>query len=445
MFGAARASHRTAMTSDEPASAIKCMGPQWRAPSASTPRYQPADYIKPAQRCSRWRKCRPGNSALLRLLVLPLLSMTNGVRGQFLEIASLPTLTQCVPTTIVWTGGMAPYFLSIVNVPGSTPPGLPNFSLEFNNLNTTFFRWNTGFSAGTPVVFRINDCDGTSSNHTDAVVIQSGPIDTCLPQVNIGATAAYYVGAPTTTSSGLSTPSAGPPPESTDSSRRSGHSGAGIAGVVLGSVLAVIMLAMLGFRIVAKRRESSTSVDGRGQSRVSTVPLSKLNKVCSGMANAISPHAEDSETQSWTATSSAPWIVPSQPTRAGTIRRSEADVATHSASNGASRPTSLAVQATVPPPSDSDFVVHDDRKCEVAGARTANLETAPEAVLRGSWSDRRGRTDLGSLAQGQVRARAMDGGVSLAGGCGMQAVDDLDDGRSSSAGSTLPPPYDSSY
>lgn len=254
------------MTLDEAASAIQCMVPRWRAPSASTPRYQPVDYIKPAQRCSRWRKCRPRNSALLQLLVLPLLSMTNGVRAQFLEISTPPTLTQCVPTTIVWTGGMAPYFLSIVNVPGSTPPGLPNFSLEFNNLNTTVFTWNTGFAAGTPVVLRINDCDGTSSNHTDAVVIQSGAIDTCLPQVNIGATAAYYVGAPTTTSSGLSMPSAGPPPapESTNSSRRGGHSGAGIAGVVLGSVLAVIMLAMLGFRMVAKRRESSTSVDGRG-------------------------------------------------------------------------------------------------------------------------------------------------------------------------------------
>ncbi|OJT05916.1 hypothetical protein TRAPUB_3266 [Trametes pubescens] len=150
----------------------------WGAP-ASLPNH-PSGHIDPGHACLRWRKYHSRQGSPVLPLLLTILAVINGARAQLLEITVPQDIVQCTHTTVSWTGGAAPYFLSIVNVPGNTPPGLPNFSLEFNNLNNTSFTWNTGFAAGTPVVFRINDHDGTSSNHTNAVVILPGAVDACL-------------------------------------------------------------------------------------------------------------------------------------------------------------------------------------------------------------------------------------------------------------------------
>lgn len=233
-------------------------GTSWRAPSATSPGNHPSRHIKPSHVVLRWRKHRGrlGNPVLLLPLIF--LSVVNGARAQFLQITAPQAIVQCTPTTVSWTGGTAPYFLSIINVPGSTPSGLPSFSLEFNNLNITTFTWNTGFSAGTPVVFLINDHDGTSSDHTNATVILPGMIDTCLPQVNTNWTARYYTGSGTTSSS-LPTYSA-----NTDSPGPNGLNKADIAGVALGSIIAAVILAVLGFCLLAGRRSSSTDIRAGG-------------------------------------------------------------------------------------------------------------------------------------------------------------------------------------
>ncbi|KAL1948362.1 hypothetical protein VTO73DRAFT_12437 [Trametes versicolor] len=405
----------------------------WRAP-ASSPGRNHSDHVNPSH---SWCSKQHSKIPVLPLL-LTLLAVSTGVQAQFLEITAPSTLVQCTPTIVSWTGGTAPYFLSIVNIPGSTPLGLPNFSLEFNNLNVTYFTWNTGFAAGTPVVFRINDHDGTSSNHTNTAVIMTGPgaNDNCLPQVGVDSTAAYYA-APGTTSSNPSMPTVGNTPwysvtpQSSDSPGRGGLSMAGIAGVVLGSVLAGIALAVLGFRLIARAKDSSANARGR------QTP---------DRSDAVSLRSEDSETRSWATARLAPWVVPLRCSMlAGMLRRSKADVTAHSVPDETSRPSSLAAQATVPQPSEFDFAVHTDEKHGDPGARTENLEIAPNAILRGSRSDQRGRTLSGSVGQRQARARAMDGGVRLAGGRGMQTFEDSSDGRPSSSGSTLLPPYDSSY
>ncbi len=152
----------------------------------------------------------------------------------------------------------------------------------------------------------------------------------------------------------------------------------------------------------------------------------------------ISSHSEEGTRRPRTVTREAvPWVLSSRRTAAETSSRSEVAVERF--------PSSLAVQASVPQEPPPTRTLCNNRKHRDPEAHTASLLlAAPDAHHRGSPSEPRKRGDRSSQllpAHRRVRARAVDGGLTLAGGRGIHIVGDVDDGRSSSAGSTLPPPY----
>ncbi|KAI0634368.1 hypothetical protein C8Q77DRAFT_746379 [Trametes polyzona] len=214
-----------------------------------------------------------------------------------IHFAPIPPLKQCKPTTISWAGGTGPYLLSIASVESnktdSYAPSLA-FILQFGDLTTTTFVWNTGFPVGSALVFTIMDqTDKSLVNRTDTLTIQDGMSDACLPQVvgpiayasNVttsGLTLAPVpIVTPTSTASlWKATMSPSPTASASQASVRttSGARGVAVAAGVMGSLFGIAVLLGVGCflrrkRSVARSRRaimSGMSFDGESEPMSST-------------------------------------------------------------------------------------------------------------------------------------------------------------------------------
>ncbi|KAI6037726.1 hypothetical protein EDC04DRAFT_2604618 [Pisolithus marmoratus] len=130
-----------------------------------------------------------------------------GALAQF-TINTPSNVVECEPTLITWTGGTAPYFLSIL--PGATPNGTPLENL--GQQNSTSVTWTCNIQAGTSIGLTLRDSTGA--------VVQSAPFtiiagceypflfsyrNTSLVAGPTAATTAGSGSSPTTTSPGSST------------------------------------------------------------------------------------------------------------------------------------------------------------------------------------------------------------------------------------------------
>ncbi|KAK0204728.1 hypothetical protein DFS33DRAFT_685738 [Desarmillaria ectypa] len=83
-------------------------------------------------------------------------------------------VTECEPSALSWSGGTAPYYLSIY--PGGVSTGS---TLEsFGATNVTSYTWTCDITAGTSVTFAIKDSTGLIA-YADAVAVQEGSSSSC--------------------------------------------------------------------------------------------------------------------------------------------------------------------------------------------------------------------------------------------------------------------------
>ncbi|KAM0751471.1 hypothetical protein T439DRAFT_347347 [Meredithblackwellia eburnea MCA 4105] len=85
------------------------------------------------------------------------------------------SLIACEPTSLSWSGGTAPYYLSVI--PGGDPSGsiLENLGTQTG----TSYTWNVDLAPGTNITISLKDSTGTTV-YTAAVVIQSGSSTSCV-------------------------------------------------------------------------------------------------------------------------------------------------------------------------------------------------------------------------------------------------------------------------
>ncbi|KAI0327426.1 hypothetical protein GY45DRAFT_1373210 [Cubamyces sp. BRFM 1775] len=99
-------------------------------------------------------------------------------RASALAIETPQSVVQCMSTTIQWSGGIGPYFLSI------HPPGDFNISndQEFNGLSGDSMAWTANVAAGTKLIAVVTDTgSGTGVNaQTNPFIVGQGPNDSCL-------------------------------------------------------------------------------------------------------------------------------------------------------------------------------------------------------------------------------------------------------------------------
>ncbi|TBU28863.1 hypothetical protein BD311DRAFT_311342 [Dichomitus squalens] len=114
------------------------------------------------------------------------------VGAQFRMDAPNPP-TQCVPSEFTWSGGIAPYVLTIA--PGDS---LPSTWPQYSGLTRDSFIWSTNVPAGTDVNLALKDSTGEVQN--ESFTVQSGSDDSCLSSAGV-----TTPNAPSTTTSRSST------------------------------------------------------------------------------------------------------------------------------------------------------------------------------------------------------------------------------------------------
>ncbi|EIW52031.1 uncharacterized protein TRAVEDRAFT_75462 [Trametes versicolor FP-101664 SS1] len=185
---------------------------------------------------------KPMGIATLASIISTLVILAGLVHAQAqnLTIQTPTNVSQCVPVTVEWTGGVAPYLLITWPIP-ITPLDIAQIHL---NIPGTSFNWTPTFDTESRAFLVLNDSAGASTT-SDTFIIAGSDDTSCL---------ARQV---TTTSSSLAATSTAEEGESaetpsTDTSS-DGLSGGAIAGIVIGGLVAAALFSFLVMRWRRKR------------------------------------------------------------------------------------------------------------------------------------------------------------------------------------------------
>jgi len=99
-----------------------------------------------------------------------------GAAGGPLQINTPPSPTQCRPVAITFTGGQAPYFLSVL--PGGEPTATPLLQFPQQDVAGTY-TWNVNLAAGTRITLQVRDSTG-ELNFSSIVSILPSDDSSCL-------------------------------------------------------------------------------------------------------------------------------------------------------------------------------------------------------------------------------------------------------------------------
>lgn len=98
---------------------------------------------------------------------------TAAVLGQ--QINTPASLTVCQPTLLSWSGGQAPYFLSVI--PGGQASAAP--LKDFDQQSDTSETWTVDIPAGTSITLKLTDSTGNTV-YSSPVTISEGSSTSCL-------------------------------------------------------------------------------------------------------------------------------------------------------------------------------------------------------------------------------------------------------------------------
>jgi len=102
---------------------------------------------------------------MVKFTLITLLSLAVGVYSQGATVNTPTGVVECQPTQFTWTGGVAPYFLTLV------APGSPGTVLEdLGTQSGTSFTWTANLAANTAFVVAVKDSTGVQNFSGDATV-----------------------------------------------------------------------------------------------------------------------------------------------------------------------------------------------------------------------------------------------------------------------------------
>ncbi|KAH8118063.1 hypothetical protein DFH11DRAFT_1541308 [Phellopilus nigrolimitatus] len=91
--------------------------------------------------------------------------------------ASRTSVVQCLPQLLTWSGGTAPYFLSVL--PGGQPSAAA--LVTFPETNSTSTTWNVNVASGTSIGLTLRDSTGATAQSAP-VTVQSSSDSSCVGQ-----------------------------------------------------------------------------------------------------------------------------------------------------------------------------------------------------------------------------------------------------------------------
>ncbi|KAK1230864.1 hypothetical protein PQX77_006030 [Marasmius sp. AFHP31] len=106
---------------------------------------------------------------------LVVLSAAVGVLGQVPILNTPAKLVTCEPVELRWSGGQAPYFISVQDGNNPSGPALEQFPEQSRHSLT----WIVNLKAGTSLGFLLRDSNGATSQ-TAAVIVQPGYSEDCI-------------------------------------------------------------------------------------------------------------------------------------------------------------------------------------------------------------------------------------------------------------------------
>lgn len=189
----------------------------------------------------------PGAIALKRLLLAMftiLVFAAVNAQSQGITIQLPTNISQCVPATIKWSGGVAPY--ALIASPNPVTP--IDIVRVYINITGNSFDWTPSFDTQTYVVISLSDSTGAVARSADFIPLASDDTS-CLRSQPSTTTSS-----PEATSTAEEGESADSP--STDTSSH-GLSGGAIAGAVVGSLVTASVLAFLTLWIFRKRAQAA--------------------------------------------------------------------------------------------------------------------------------------------------------------------------------------------
>ncbi|OCH94444.1 hypothetical protein OBBRIDRAFT_747810 [Obba rivulosa] len=108
-------------------------------------------------------------SALALVAVLP------AVLGQNLMVNSPPNVVQCEPTQLAWTGGSAPYYLSLIPAGQPSAPAIKEFPTQQGNSVT----WIVDLGSGTSFTIELKDSTGAVA-YSAIVTVNPSSDNSCV-------------------------------------------------------------------------------------------------------------------------------------------------------------------------------------------------------------------------------------------------------------------------
>ncbi|KAL1948138.1 hypothetical protein VTO73DRAFT_12213 [Trametes versicolor] len=166
------------------------------------------------------------------------------VQSQGITIQLPTNISQCVPATIKWSGGVAPYAL----IASPNPVTVIDIVRVYINITGNSFDWTPDFDTQTYVFLSLSDSTG-AVGRSGGFILSASNDTSCLRSQTT--TTSSSPGATSITEKGesASSPSAG------TSSR--GLNGGAIAGIVVGCLVAAAALAFLALWISRKRAQAA--------------------------------------------------------------------------------------------------------------------------------------------------------------------------------------------
>ncbi|KZO91561.1 hypothetical protein CALVIDRAFT_558083 [Calocera viscosa TUFC12733] len=168
-----------------------------------------------------------------------------------LTVSTPSSLVTCQPALITWSGGVSPYYLSVLPGGQTSATALESFPTQTG----TSYTWpKVDIQGGTSITIQIRDGQG-NIQYSSPVTIQAGPDTTCVGGNSSGGTILNSSGVGgSATSTGSSSPSSGTSggasttgstTSSPSTSPKSGASGLKAAGFAVAAVAGLVGAALL--------------------------------------------------------------------------------------------------------------------------------------------------------------------------------------------------------
>ncbi|EJF64641.1 hypothetical protein DICSQDRAFT_166805 [Dichomitus squalens LYAD-421 SS1] len=103
-----------------------------------------------------------------------------------LMINTLSGPTECVPVQFTWSGGQAPYYLSLI--PGGQPSAQAIRQFPIQNGNS--YTWTVDLASGTSFTTELRDKTGAVA-YSDIQNVQPGPDNRLSPSLHVDASPTY--------------------------------------------------------------------------------------------------------------------------------------------------------------------------------------------------------------------------------------------------------------